>query len=95
MKYYRIIDPEDINSEDRKKLIHIGWKEILNPCIEKGIEDDINFLYSLLVNLPTLEESGELVEKTVLLARQVSEDDFDDSDIQAQITEDLSICYNV
>ena len=95
MKYYRMLDPGDLTPEDEKKSVYIGWKEILNPRIENGEEEDIEFLHCMLINLPVLEDNGKIVEKTVLLARLTDEDDYEMSTIQVKVTEELCICYDI
>ena len=95
MRYYRMLDPGDLTPEDEKKSVYIGWKEILNPCMERGKEEDIEFLHYMLINLPVLEDDGRIMEKTVLLARLTNEEDYGMSMIQVKVTEELCICYDV
>ena len=95
MKYYRILNPADLDPEEEDDSVFLGWKEIINPCLEFLIEENIDFLYYLLINLPFVEENGKIAEKTVLMAQPVSELEFCNSDIQISISDDLKICYDL
>ena len=95
MRYYRMLDPGDLMPGAEEKSVYIGWKEILNPCMERGKEEDIEFLHYMLINLPVLEDDGRIMEKTVLLARLTNEEDYGMSMIQVKVTEELCICYDV
>ena len=63
MKYYRILNPADLNPEEEDDSVFLGWKEIINPCLEFLIEENIDFLYYLLINLPFVEEDGKITAK--------------------------------
>ena len=63
--------------------------------MEKGKEENIEFLHYMLINLPVLEDDGKIVEKTVLLARPTDEEDYSMSMVRVKVTEDLCICYDV
>lgn len=95
MKYYKILDPKNLSLEERNSSVYIAWKDIFDSCNEKKIEGDLDFLYYLLTNIPALCNSGELVEKTVLLAMPIDKEEFEDSIIQLSISNNLSICYNI
>lgn len=95
MKYYRILDPEDLMPGEEDEAVYLSWKDILNPCIEKKIEEKLDFLHYMLINIPVLDQEGELIEKTVLLARPIDKEEFENNMIQLSISKDLSICYSV
>lgn len=95
MKYYRILNPADLKPGEEDDSVFLGWKEIIDPCLELLIEENIDFLYYLLINLPFVEEDGKIAEKTVLMAQPIPELEFCNSDIQISISDDLKICYNL
>ena len=95
MKYYRILDPGDLMPGEEDEAVYLAWKDILNPCIERKIEERLDFLHYMLINIPALNQEGELIEKTVLLARPINKEEFENNMIQLSISEDLSICYSV
>lgn len=95
MKYYRILDPEDLMPGEEEESVYLSWKDILDPCIEKKIEEKLDFLHYMLINIPAIDQEGGLVEKTVLLAVPIDEREFENNMIQLSISEDLNICYSV
>ena len=95
MKYYRILDPGDLMPGEEDESVYLAWKNILDPCIERKIEEKLDFLHYMLINIPVLDQEGELAEKTVLLAKPIDKEEFENNMIQLSISEDLSICYSV
>jgi hypothetical protein len=95
MKYYRILDPKDLSPGEENNSVYIAWKNIFNICVGKKIEEDLDFLYCMLMNIPALDNIGGLVEKTVLLATPVNREEFEECTIQLSLSDDLSICYSV
>lgn len=95
MKYYKLLDTVDLRSEEPGSFVYLSWKDIFNFCVEKEVEEELDFLHYLLVNVPVLNNDGELEEKTVLLAKLVDEKEFKNNTIQLPILDDLSICYSV
>jgi len=93
MKYYRILDPSDLDVEKENKSVYLLWKTILDPCIEKNMENELDFLHENLINIPVLDDDGELLEKTVLLVIPIEKEEFENSLIQISVSKDLNVCY--
>ena len=99
MKYYKLIDPDLMSQKDEDGAVYFGWQKILSPLLEKGDEEGVSFLSELLVNIPVLEDNGEIIEKTVLMAR-LSEDDDEEEGFNSITTydfpeDDFSLYYEI